>query len=321
MKKVTKMLLQQQHQHQLQAQQERKWRPRRRKRKFPPVIGAAAANFASTNRWAHRSKLSQMIVFTPASLLLPLLLLSLYTTTFSLGQFTIDSDQLTAYNSSDQSNTFLVDYSFLAANYVEDDDADTPISSDFESSAVGGSVESDRRQLWRRQAADDHLQDSRLVAGNLGADDYAADWPVGSGGGRSVESLVSGNGDPFNNLAQFTRRSPPYSQMDSSSSTLNNEQQQQDLTLQQNQDSSNQMQQKIGPQFVKEPPSFIHYLNSSDLVIPCAASGQPTPTIVSIFLFFWNLSEKPTYPSAESAYLPLTGSRQHLTFSVCLFEL
>lgn len=41
--------------------------------------------------------------------------------------------------------------------------------------------------------------------------------------------------------------------------------------------------QKAGPQFVKEPPSFIHYLNSSDLVIPCVASGNPAPTIVSVF--------------------------------------
>lgn len=39
---------------------------------------------------------------------------------------------------------------------------------------------------------------------------------------------------------------------------------------------------KVGPQFIKEPPSFIHYLNSSDLVVPCAASGNPAPTIVSI---------------------------------------
>lgn len=41
-------------------------------------------------------------------------------------------------------------------------------------------------------------------------------------------------------------------------------------------------QNKVGPQFLREPPSFIHYLNSSDLVIPCAASGNPTPTIVSV---------------------------------------
>jgi len=38
---------------------------------------------------------------------------------------------------------------------------------------------------------------------------------------------------------------------------------------------------KAGPQFTREPPSFIHYMNSSDLVIPCAASGNPAPTIVS----------------------------------------
>lgn len=38
---------------------------------------------------------------------------------------------------------------------------------------------------------------------------------------------------------------------------------------------------KMGPQFIKEPPSYINYLNSSDLVIPCSASGNPTPTIVS----------------------------------------
>ena len=39
--------------------------------------------------------------------------------------------------------------------------------------------------------------------------------------------------------------------------------------------------QKVGPQFIREPPSFIHYLNSTDLVIPCAASGNPAPSIVS----------------------------------------
>lgn len=39
--------------------------------------------------------------------------------------------------------------------------------------------------------------------------------------------------------------------------------------------------QKMGPQFIKEPPSSIHYLNSSDLVIPCSASGAPQPSIVS----------------------------------------
>jgi hypothetical protein len=43
-----------------------------------------------------------------------------------------------------------------------------------------------------------------------------------------------------------------------------------------------QNQNKIGPHFVKEPPSFIHYLNSTDLIIPCAASGNPAPTIVSV---------------------------------------
>lgn len=39
--------------------------------------------------------------------------------------------------------------------------------------------------------------------------------------------------------------------------------------------------QKMGPNFTREPPSHIHYLNSTDLVIPCQASGNPTPTIVS----------------------------------------
>lgn len=39
---------------------------------------------------------------------------------------------------------------------------------------------------------------------------------------------------------------------------------------------------KLGPQFVREPPSLIHYLNSSELVIPCSASGNPQPTIVSM---------------------------------------
>ena len=42
-----------------------------------------------------------------------------------------------------------------------------------------------------------------------------------------------------------------------------------------------QQQQKAGPQFIKEPPGLVHYLNSSDLVLPCAASGNPAPTIVS----------------------------------------
>lgn len=42
-----------------------------------------------------------------------------------------------------------------------------------------------------------------------------------------------------------------------------------------------QQHSKMGPQFIKEPPSFINYLNSSDLVIPCSASGNPAPTIVS----------------------------------------
>lgn len=46
-------------------------------------------------------------------------------------------------------------------------------------------------------------------------------------------------------------------------------------------------QQKVGPSFTREPPAFIHYLNSSDLVIPCAASGQPAPSIVSVRLPFW----------------------------------
>lgn len=40
-------------------------------------------------------------------------------------------------------------------------------------------------------------------------------------------------------------------------------------------------QLKIGPQFIREPPGYIHYLNSSDLVIPCTASGNPPPTVVS----------------------------------------
>lgn len=39
---------------------------------------------------------------------------------------------------------------------------------------------------------------------------------------------------------------------------------------------------KMGPQFSVEPPSQLHYLNSSDLVIPCAATGNPNPSIVSI---------------------------------------
>lgn len=38
---------------------------------------------------------------------------------------------------------------------------------------------------------------------------------------------------------------------------------------------------KMGPLFSREPPGFIYYLNSSDLVIPCAAIGNPEPTIVS----------------------------------------
>lgn len=41
---------------------------------------------------------------------------------------------------------------------------------------------------------------------------------------------------------------------------------------------------KMGPQFTREPPSFVRYLNSSELVIPCAASGNPTPSIVSIVI-------------------------------------
>lgn len=46
--------------------------------------------------------------------------------------------------------------------------------------------------------------------------------------------------------------------------------------------------QKVGPQFTREPPAFIHYLNSSDLVIPCAASGSPAPTIVSSGAVWWS---------------------------------
>lgn len=55
-------------------------------------------------------------------------------------------------------------------------------------------------------------------------------------------------------------------------------------TLISGQQVSEQQQQqhpKMGPQFIKEPPSHISYLNSSDLVVPCAASGNPAPTIVS----------------------------------------
>lgn len=61
----------------------------------------------------------------------------------------------------------------------------------------------------------------------------------------------------------------------------NQQQSQPSQPQQQQQQPQQQPQQKSGPQFIKEPPSFIHYLNSSDLVIPCAASGNPTPTIVS----------------------------------------
>lgn len=43
-----------------------------------------------------------------------------------------------------------------------------------------------------------------------------------------------------------------------------------------------QQQPKSAPQFIKEPPSIIHYLNSSDLVIACSANGNPSPTIVSV---------------------------------------
>lgn len=39
---------------------------------------------------------------------------------------------------------------------------------------------------------------------------------------------------------------------------------------------------KFGPQFVVEPPQYTRYLNSSDLVLPCSASGNPQPTIVSL---------------------------------------
>lgn len=62
------------------------------------------------------------------------------------------------------------------------------------------------------------------------------------------------------------------------------QQQQQKLYYLQPDSQQQQQQQKMGPQFSKEPPSLIHYLNSSDLVIPCSAQGNPQPTIVSDLL-------------------------------------
>lgn len=64
------------------------------------------------------------------------------------------------------------------------------------------------------------------------------------------------------------------------------QQQQQQVSSSMGNQANIQANQKTGPTFLKEPPSFIYYLNSSDLVIPCVASGNPEPTIVSIKWFY-----------------------------------
>lgn len=133
------------------------------------------------------------------------------------------------------------------------------------------------RSLWRRQVLNDGSVE--LLGPNTLALDYdsyrlpvAVDLPKSEAYTRRflTASETSSSSSPSLSSSGSSSSSPsslPNLQISSSSK---------DST------SQFQQQQKSGPQFIKEPPSFIHYLNSSDLVIPCSASGNPQPTIVSL---------------------------------------
>lgn len=180
---------------------------------------------------------------------------------------------------SDNQSLSLLDYS--AINFSDDDDIiieQQTQSSEAKQSAPESdyptSGSSSSRNLWRRQVFGDGSVE--LFGPNSLTLDYDSyrlpvanfDTPTPEAYTRRFTSASDISSPSLSASASATASS--------SASTLPNSQISASLK-----DSSGQYQQKSGPQFIKEPPSFIHYLNSSDLVIPCSASGNPQPTIVS----------------------------------------
>lgn len=99
------------------------------------------------------------------------------------------------------------------------------------------------------------------------------------GGGSLMDSLTDYDSYPMNGNVELSKS------LLMAGSTTGNAQDESPQSSSQFQ-AQNQFQgssgQKMGPQFSREPPSFVYYLNSTDLVIPCSASGNPEPAIVSI---------------------------------------
>lgn len=190
-------------------------------------------------------------------------------------------------NTDNQSSFSSLDYSALNWNGgFEDDDLvveQAPDKSSGSGSSSGqfsdfGAV---GRSLWRRQV----LSEGSDLAGSssnliVDYDSYRSLLPLDTPTPEAyTRRFISGSDSSLSTA-----------QLGSLSATTSNSQisSQKDLSLAQ--------QQKSGPQFIKEPPSFIHYLNSSDLVIPCSASGNPQPLIVSTRLESWPV--KPTLKPA-----------------------
>lgn len=197
-----------------------------------------------------------------------------------------------ASNNRSGSNLSSADYAIGSANpsmlvSVDELDAGEPIDG----------VE----RLWRRQV--DLAADP--FSSLLDSDGGGGGSNPGSGFAAAPEPLVAGlNGAAYLDYDAYRPMSDPFGANNPANMNQPTEQSYQRRALSTNGDlssgghskslvlngqtpagSPDQQQQqqhsKMGPQFIKEPPSYISYLNSTDLVIPCSASGNPAPTIVS----------------------------------------
>lgn len=194
---------------------------------------------------------------------------------------------LAATSPLDNQSAFLLDYS---ANL--DDDEQLLVNSD-----PMGQVQAGSRLLWRRQVLmsnDDPMLDvgqSQLLAGEPLNLDYDPYRPLDFSGPPKALHLASQELSPDGGVGSLDgtyskRLNRLFIETNPQATTASSSQKHQGINnlIKSNgeQKQQQQQQQKMGPQFIKEPPSLIHYLNSSDLVIPCSATGNPQPAIVSI---------------------------------------
>lgn len=222
-----------------------------------------------------------------------------------------DSSSLMMMNLSEGSNSFLPDY------VIDDDDqmvfypaSSAAVSGDCELTAseqqkqqqqqpesTNGlrSTKVRREILWPSEIGasnsnnDYHVAIQRHKSQLVGQqnDDFASDSLQHFKRSRSSLSGLNQASDDQRNVHYFSHSST--ATLDAQSSILDHQTSfaikqvgsQQDNQVEPQFQPPIEAGQKIGPSFTREPPGFIHYLNSSDLVIGCSASGQPPPSIVS----------------------------------------